>query len=169
MHYSRRGKGWCLSVASFVCTWEEKRGMNPPTASEQVYPVHSTIKGCINYLGRRIASCEEQLQIVLEWGNPSSAWRSCPEPKNSFKMAKKKRQSHKVFIGGKVQHSPFAPHTGPHRAAALESRHRIICTGGDSICTQAIKVHLTLHKTHKKAYLRCSVMDTILELAMHLS
>lgn len=58
------GKGWCLSVASFVCTWE-KWGTHQPTASEQVYPLRSTLKGRANYPGRQIASCEEQLQIVL--------------------------------------------------------------------------------------------------------
>lgn len=42
-----------------------------------------------------------------------------------------------------------------------------ICTGGDSICTEAIKVRLTLHKTCKKAYLRCSVMHTSLKVAIH--
>lgn len=42
-------------------------------------------------------------------------------------------------------------------------------TSSNSICTQAIKVHLTLHKIHKKDYLKCSVMHTSLELAMSFS
>lgn len=35
-------------------------------SSKQVHPVHSILKGCINYPGRQIASYEEQIQISGE-------------------------------------------------------------------------------------------------------
>lgn len=46
---------------------------------------------------------------------------------------------------------------------------QVVDASSNSICTQAIKVHLALHKTHKKAYLKCSVMHMSLELAVSFS
>lgn len=53
------GKAGVISGTFFVCTWEEKRGVHQPTAPEQVYPVLSPLKGCINYPDRQIAFYEE--------------------------------------------------------------------------------------------------------------
>lgn len=55
---------------------------------------------------------------------------------------------------------------GAYLPLALSARGEVGDASSNSICTQAIKVHLTLHKTHKKAHLKCSVMHTSLELAM---
>jgi len=75
--------------------------MRQPTALEQDCPVHSTLKGCVNYPGRQNASCEEQLQIVFSGAVQVVHGEAVQSQRTAPKWQKKKGKATRYLMGAK--------------------------------------------------------------------